>query len=102
MGTHPEVSRRVATLLKRQNGWCARCGLYFGTAGELPEVDHIVPKHLGRIDAYFNLQLVHRHCHDHKTAKDSSLTGPDSLGFALPELIKGTLQTVAGALHWVA
>lgn len=68
LGTHPEVSKRVATLLKRQKGRCARCGLYFTTDGDLPEVDHITPKHLGGIDAYFNLQLLHRHCHDTKTA----------------------------------
>ena len=64
LGTHPEVSKRVATLLKRQKGRCAGCGLYFTTDGDLPEIDHITPKHLGGIDAYFNLQLLHRHCHD--------------------------------------
>jgi RNA-directed DNA polymerase len=73
LGAHPEVATRVATLLKRQRGRCARCGLYFTTEGDLPEVDHIVPNHLGGSDAYRNLQLLHRHCHDAKTARDGSL-----------------------------
>jgi len=29
MGRHPEVSTRVATLLKTQKGKCTYCGLYF-------------------------------------------------------------------------
>ena len=72
LGNHPDVSKRVATLLKRQKGRCARCGLYFTSSGDLPEVDHIVPKHLGGIDAYYNLQLLHRHCHDVKPAGRAS------------------------------
>jgi RNA-directed DNA polymerase len=75
LGAHPEVATRVATLLQRQRGRCARCGLYFTTEGDLPEVDHIVPNHLGGSDAYSNLQLLHRHRHRHdaKTARDDSL-----------------------------
>ncbi|NJO63282.1 MAG: HNH endonuclease [Richelia sp. RM2_1_2] len=34
------------------------------------EVDHIIPKSKGGKDAYNNLQLLHRHCHDEKTATD--------------------------------
>ena len=71
LGRHPEVSTRVATLLKRQQGQCPHCGLYFRDE-DLPELDHIVPKHLGGIDAYFNWQLLHGHCHDQKTAADGS------------------------------
>ncbi|MGH2354720.1 MAG: group II intron reverse transcriptase, partial [Chloroflexota bacterium] len=69
MGHHPELPTRVATLLRRQQGRCARCGLYFAR-DDLPEVDHITPKHLGGSDAYSNWQLLHRHCHDSKTAED--------------------------------
>ena len=34
------------------------------------EVDHIIPKELRGTDAIYNLQLLHRHCHDIKTARD--------------------------------
>jgi RNA-directed DNA polymerase len=70
-GAHAELAMRVATLLKRQQGRCARGGLYF-TSEYLPEVGHIVPKHLGGIDTYSNWQLLHRHCHDSKAAEDRS------------------------------
>lgn len=75
LGTHPEVPTRVATLLKRQKGRCARCGLFIIAGEDRPEIDHITPKHLGGSDAYFNWQLLHRHCHDDKTAGDGSLVG---------------------------
>jgi RNA-directed DNA polymerase len=71
LGEHPETPKRVAILLKRQQGRCAWCGLYFRD-GDLPEVDHIVPLHRGGRDAYTNWQLLHRHCHDSKTARDDS------------------------------
>jgi RNA-directed DNA polymerase len=35
-----------------------------------PEVDHILPKSQGGKDRYDNWQLLHKHCHDKKTAKD--------------------------------
>jgi RNA-directed DNA polymerase len=69
---HPELPRRISALLKRQGGRCARCGLHF-REGDLMEVDHITPKHLGGMDAYANWQLLHGHCHDAKTAGDGSL-----------------------------
>jgi 5-methylcytosine-specific restriction endonuclease McrA len=34
------------------------------------EVDHIQPRSQGGKDEYKNLQLLHRHCHDEKTALD--------------------------------
>ena len=72
MGVHPEVSVRVATLLKRQKGKCAQCGNYFKD-GDVLEVDHIVPLVKGGKNKYENWQLLHRHCHDKKTANDGSL-----------------------------
>ena len=39
------------------------------------EVDHILPISRGGRDEYKNLQLLHTHCHDVKTAIDGSLTG---------------------------
>ena len=69
MGKHPEATKRVATLLKTQKGKCTHCGLYFREEDVL-EIDHIIPKSLGGKDEYKNLQILHRHCHDVKTATD--------------------------------
>jgi RNA-directed DNA polymerase len=74
MGTHPEMPKRVATLLKKQKGKCAHCGLYFRTE-DLLEVDHIIPLSKGGKDEYKNLQVLHKHCHDTKTANDGLVGG---------------------------
>jgi RNA-directed DNA polymerase len=66
---NPLLPTRVTKLLKEQKGKCAHCGLYF-REDSLMEVDHIIPKSQGGKDAYKNLQLLHRHCHDEKTTKD--------------------------------
>jgi RNA-directed DNA polymerase len=71
-GEYPGTPTRVAKLLKRQNGKCTHCGLYF-TDTDIVEVDHIVPKSLGGKDTYDNLQLLHKHCHDIKTTQDGSI-----------------------------
>lgn len=71
MGKNPEMSQDVATLLKRQKGKCSHCGLYF-TEDSVMEVDHIIPKSKGGKDTWKNLQLLHLHCHDVKTANDGS------------------------------
>jgi RNA-directed DNA polymerase len=71
MGTHPEVSNRVSTLLKRQKGKCSHCNNYFKD-GDSIEIDHIIPKSKGGKDTYDNWQLLHRHCHDTKTTRDGS------------------------------
>lgn len=72
MGRHPEVTKRVATLLKKQKGKCTHCEMYFREEDVL-EVDHITPKRLGGKDVYNNLQILHRHCHDEKTTVDGSV-----------------------------
>jgi RNA-directed DNA polymerase len=36
------------------------------------EVDHLVPLAQGGQDRYENLQLLHQHCHDQKTARDQT------------------------------
>ena len=69
LGTHPEMPNRKAKLLKQQKGKCPWCGLSFHDWDVL-EVDHIIPKALSGLDEYKNLQLLHRHCHDEKTALD--------------------------------
>ncbi|GAC1489371.1 MAG: group II intron reverse transcriptase/maturase [Chamaesiphon sp.] len=74
MGNHPEVSTKVATLLKKQKGKCNHCELFFRD-GDIWEVDHIIPKSKGGKDEYTNIQLLHRHCHDTKTANDESAVG---------------------------
>ena len=84
MGRHPEVSASVAWLLKRQFGKCALCGNYFKD-GDLPEVDHIIPKSKGGKDMYENLQLLHRHCHDIKTTNDGSLGDKSNCNIVKPK-----------------
>ncbi|AFZ49920.1 group II intron reverse transcriptase/maturase [Dactylococcopsis salina] len=69
-GEYPGVKTRVANLMQMQKGKCAHCGLYFKD-GDVEEVDHIIPKVEGGKDDYKNLQLLHRHCHHKKTAKDT-------------------------------
>ena len=66
LGRHPEVPKRVATLLKHQNGQCRACGLFFKD-GDRWELDHILARSQGGKDVYTNLQLLHRHCHVTKT-----------------------------------
>lgn len=74
-GTHPETPTRVARLMKKQKGMCPHCNLYIRSE-DLIEVDHIIPRSQGGKDIYSNLQLLHRHCHDEKTAMDiKSLVG---------------------------
>jgi RNA-directed DNA polymerase len=72
-GEYPGTPSRVSKLIKRQKGICPHCGLYFSST-DIVEVDHIKPKSLGGKDTYDNLQLLHKHCHDRKTAKDGSST----------------------------
>ncbi|VXD23843.1 group II intron reverse transcriptase/maturase [Planktothrix paucivesiculata] len=71
-GEYPETPNRVSKLIKKQKGICLNCDLYF-TSTDSVEVDHIKPKSLGGKDTYDNLQLLHKHCHDTKTANDGSL-----------------------------
>lgn len=72
IGKHPEISTRMATLLKKQKGKCNHCGHNFKDGDKL-EIDHIIPKSRGGKDLHKNLQVLHRHCHDIKTASDGSL-----------------------------
>ncbi len=71
LGTHPEMPSRKAKLLKQQKGKCPWCGLQF-QEWDVMEIDHKVPRALGGKDEWINLQLLHRHCHDKKTANDGS------------------------------
>jgi RNA-directed DNA polymerase len=72
LGEHPEMDVTVAKLLKRQEGKCTYCRLNF-MDGDLMEKDHIVERRFGGKDSFNNLHLLHRHCHDKKTAMMSVL-----------------------------
>ena len=74
MGRHPEVPTRIAILLKRQKGKCLYCNLYFKSS-DLMEQDHITPTRLGGPNTVENRQLLHRHCHDQKTAAENHRPG---------------------------
>jgi RNA-directed DNA polymerase len=84
MGKHPEISVKVAKLLKQQKGKCAHCGSYFKDGDSL-EVDHIIPKSKGGKDRNNNWQLLHRHCHDKKTSTDGSFGNKSSCNSAKPK-----------------
>ena len=78
LGRHPELPRTWATLLKRQGGRCSWCGLYFNQGEDMGEGDHIIPTARGGDGTTTNLQLLHGHGHDVKTAKDQAVEGtPD-------------------------
>jgi RNA-directed DNA polymerase len=68
-GRYPGVKPWMGFLLKRQAGKCRYCGLYFRD-GDVIELDHIVPKSAGGKTSPRNLQLLHGHCHDRKSAQD--------------------------------
>ena len=70
-GRHPELPNRIALLLKKYKGRCLECGLMF-VANDLIEVDHKIPRQEGGTDKFDNLQPLHRHCHDVKTARDNT------------------------------
>lgn len=71
IGNNPEMPKRVATLLKKQQGKCAHCEMFFRES-DVMEIDHRIPKSQGGKDSYDNKQLLHRHCHDTKTSLDGS------------------------------
>jgi RNA-directed DNA polymerase len=63
MGRSPEISKKVAKLLKEQQGKCGHCGNYFDTDSVM-EIHHLDGNH--KNNKTENLQLLHRHCHDNK------------------------------------
>jgi RNA-directed DNA polymerase len=73
MGSYPEVAPQIARLLRRQQGRCGRCGLFF-QAGDQIENDHVIPKAAGGHNGDDNRQLLHRHCHDTKSAHETGQT----------------------------
>lgn len=69
---NPYLSKRVSSLLKSQKGKCNFCHLSF-LEGDVLEVDHVIPLRFKGKDEYPNLQLLHGHCHDQKTASESKI-----------------------------
>ena len=69
MGRHPDMPTSKAIRLKKQKGKCNWCRLYF-REGDVLEEDHIIATALDGKNVYDNLQLLHAHCHDEKTALD--------------------------------
>jgi RNA-directed DNA polymerase len=75
LGRHPAISKRWALLLQRQHGRCPWCGLYFKEGEDIVELDHIIPRSQEGDGRSANLQLLHGHCHDDKTAQDKAVCG---------------------------
>jgi RNA-directed DNA polymerase len=69
---HPLTTGRIVILLKCQHGLCSRCGLLL-TDRDSIEVDHIIPRSCGGVHDLTNMQVLHGHCHDQKSAEDGSL-----------------------------
>jgi RNA-directed DNA polymerase len=69
MGQSIMLSTTQSNLLKKQNYKCNSCGLLFNSQ-DLLEIDHIQPKFKGGLNRLNNLQILHRHCHDTKSAND--------------------------------
>ncbi len=87
MGISPDMPSRKASLLKRQKGVCLWCCLHF-REGDILEEDHVLARALGGKDIYNNLQLLHAHCHDAKTALDLSYIRDNSLKEHLKQVNK--------------
>jgi RNA-directed DNA polymerase len=87
MGNNPEMPKTVSTLLKKQKGKCTHCGLIF-RENDVMEVDHKIPKSRGGKDSYDNWDLLHRHCHDTKTASDGSFGTQSGCNSAKPKPTK--------------
>ncbi|MCC5639314.1 HNH endonuclease [Nostoc sp. CHAB 5844] len=78
MGQNPELSKEVVILLKTQKGRCTHCRLLFKDEDKL-EIDHIMRISQGGINSVKNKQLLHRHCHDYKIARDLQVVGNQEL-----------------------
>lgn len=70
MSNNPLLRKTDAILLKKQEGKCTFCHNHF-TPNDKIERDHIVPKSKGGKNEIKNYQLLHKHCHDSKTANDN-------------------------------
>ncbi len=68
---------KCMSLINHKNK-CAFCGLTFRPT-DLMEVDYVIPRSKGGSKTYRNKEVLHRHCHDTKTASDKE-TYPEWIG----------------------
>lgn len=78
-GKSKEIPSLLAKTLHKQQGKCVYCGLTL-TMEEQIELDHILPTSLGGKRKFNNIQALHKHCHDQKTANDGSLSSSHDKG----------------------
>lgn len=69
ISTKPSINTRTRILFNKQKGICTWCKRRFYW-DDILEVDHIIAVLNGGSNDFGNLQLLHRHCHDSKTALD--------------------------------
>jgi RNA-directed DNA polymerase len=104
-GKSKDIPSTLAKTLRKQKGKCAACGQTFTTEDRI-ELDHIIPTSKDGKRKLSNLQALHRHCHDKKTAIDGSLGSshdqgmsseePDEMKVSCPVLeTSGTCEGVA-------
>jgi RNA-directed DNA polymerase len=77
---HPLTKTTLGIVLRKQHGKCAWCGYYFGD-GDLIEIDRMLPGRLGGKYILSNMQALHRHCHDKKTALEGKVDVPEPTVF---------------------
>lgn len=75
-GKHPELSKRVAILLKQQKGKCPHWGLHFTPESHM-EVHHKDKNH--KNNKWENLELLHLVCHDQVHGKQNYDDGTKEL-----------------------
>lgn len=62
------MSKMKAALLVKQDGVCPLCGQIIDLSMENAERDHITPLSMGGLDTSKNTMLLHKTCHQKKTA----------------------------------
>jgi RNA-directed DNA polymerase len=80
MGRHPEIENNIAKALKKQQGKCAVCGLYF-TEMDMPCIYNLKEK--GQIKTYW---LAHNHCKGKSTKYGQVAEEPDDGKLSCPVL----------------
>ena len=70
----PDVPPRVAKLLRKQDGRCIECQLYFHD-GDAIEVAYISPSATRGREAGYNLMLLHHHCREQREAEFARSAG---------------------------
>ncbi|HBB31598.1 MAG TPA: group II intron reverse transcriptase/maturase [Cyanobacteria bacterium UBA8803] len=68
-GRSVEIPVRVTKLLKKQQGKCNECSIYFRD-GDAMKVEHKIPKFQGGKDTYSQSQLLHGHGQDTKSRQE--------------------------------